>query len=130
TYGTGAIMAVPAHDERDYAFARTYDLEIREVVAGGDIQMAAFTGDGPHVNSDSTGRAIDRIADQGFSIHGLTNDEAKATTIAWLEDQGVGRARVNYKLRDWLFSRQRYWGEPFPIIFVDDVPKPLPEDAL
>jgi leucyl-tRNA synthetase len=119
-YGTGAIMAVPAHDERDHAFARTYDLPIIEVVSGGDPAEAAYTGDGRLVNSSS-----DR-----FSIDGLAVPEAKAATIAWLEEQALGTRKVNYKLRDWLFSRQRYWGEPFPVIFVDGEPRPLPEDAL
>src|SRR5690606_37719532 len=77
-----------------------------------------------------SGRAIDRIADAGTNLNGLHNAEAKATMIAWLEDNGVGRAQTNYKLRDWLFSRQRYWGEPFPIVHVDGAPVPLPEDAL
>ncbi|HMO50169.1 MAG TPA: leucine--tRNA ligase [Kiritimatiellia bacterium] len=119
-YGTGAIMAVPAHDERDYAFARTFQLPIVEVVSGGDIREAAYTGDGVLVNS----------AGPDFSINGLTVPDAKAATIDWLEGQGLGQRKVHYKLRDWLFSRQRYWGEPFPILFVDGQPKPLPEDAL
>ncbi len=119
-YGTGAIMAVPAHDERDYAFATTFGLPIIEVVAGGDVAQAAYTGDGVMVNSSS-----DR-----FSIDGLNVADAKARTIAWLEEKNYGTRKVNYKLRDWLFSRQRYWGEPFPIIFVDGEAKPLPEDAL
>lgn len=139
-YGTGAIMAVPGHDERDFAFATTYGLPIREVVAGGEKDAdgrlaAAYTGDGPHVNSDGSGRAVAQIAEQGVSLDGLRNDEATAAVIAWLEDNGVGRRQVNYKLRDWLFSRQRYWGEPFPIIHVEDEDGrrravPLPEDAL
>ncbi|HEX7070835.1 MAG TPA: leucine--tRNA ligase, partial [Rhodothermales bacterium] len=120
TYGTGAIMAVPAHDERDFEFARKFGLTIREVVSGGDVSMQAYTGDGILVNS-----ASDRV-----SINGLSVAEGKKKIVAWLEDQGLGRHRVNYKLRDWLFSRQRYWGEPFPIIFVDGRPQPLPDDAL
>jgi leucyl-tRNA synthetase len=119
-YGTGAIMAVPAHDERDYAFATTFGLPIREVVSGGDITASAYVGDGVMVNS----------ASQRFSIDGLAVPDAKQKTIEWLEGQGLGVRKVNYKLRDWLFSRQRYWGEPFPIIFVDGQPKPLPIDAL
>ncbi len=103
SYGTGAVFACPAHDERDYAFARTFGLPIREVVAGGDVKQAAYTGDGPHVNS-------------GF-LDGLDVASAKERVIAWLEEQGLGRKTVTYKLRDWLFSRQRYWGEPFPIVF-------------
>ncbi|MGA1529324.1 MAG: leucine--tRNA ligase [Kiritimatiellia bacterium] len=119
-YGTGAIMAVPAHDERDYAFAKTFELPIIEVISGGDIASAAHTGDGKLVNS----------ASHKFGINDLNVADAKARTIEWLEGQGLGVRKVNYKLRDWLFSRQRYWGEPFPIIFVDGEAKPLPEDAL
>ncbi len=119
-YGTGAIMAVPAHDERDYAFAKTFKLPIIEVISGGDIANAAHTGDGKLVNSASA----------KFSINDLNVADAKAKTIAWLEANNLGIRKVNYKLRDWLFSRQRYWGEPFPVIFVDGVAKPLPEDAL
>src|SRR5690554_6888091 len=130
SYGTGAIMAVPAHDERDYEFARKFDLPIREVVSGGDISQAAYTGDGTIVNSSSEDREIPGIARKGVSINGLSVDDAKKKITAWLEKQGRGRHKVNYKLRDWLFSRQRYWGEPFPIIFVDGRPKPLPEDEL
>jgi leucyl-tRNA synthetase len=105
-YGTGAIMAVPAHDERDYAFAKAYGLEIIEVISGGDIAQAAYTGDGPLVNS-------------GF-LNGKRVDEAKAAIIADLESKGLGQAKVQYRLRDWLFSRQRYWGEPFPIVHAAD----------
>src|SRR5690606_23806080 len=130
SYGTGAIMAVPAHDERDYEFARKFDLPIREVVSGGDISQAAYTGDGTIVNSSSEDREIPGIARKGVSINGLSVDDAKKKITACLEKQGRGRHKVNYKLRDWLFSRQRYWGEPFPIIFVDGRPKPLPEDEL
>ncbi len=130
SYGTGAIMAVPAHDERDYEFARAFDLPIREVVSGGDIAEGAYTGEGELVNSSSTDREIPGIARKGVSINGLSVEEGKKKITAWLEKQGRGTHKVNYKLRDWLFSRQRYWGEPFPIIFVDDRPKPLPEDAL
>ena len=119
-YGTGAIMAVPAHDERDYAFARQYQLPIVEVVSGGDIDKAAWTGDGRLVHSSS----------EWVSIDGLNVPEAKAKITQWLAAQNLGRAKVNYKLRDWLFSRQRYWGEPFPVIFVDGRPKPLSENDL
>jgi leucyl-tRNA synthetase len=117
SYGTGAVFACPAHDERDFAFAKTFGLPIREVVAGGNVEEAAYTGDGPHVNS--------------AFLDGLHTDDAKARIIAWLEEQGIGAGRVNYKLRDWLFSRQRYWGEPFPIVFDDDGnPHLLPESEL
>ena len=121
SYGTGAIMAVPAHDERDYAFAEEHGLPIREVVEGGDIDEAAYTGDGPHVNS----------ANEDVSLNGLHNEEAKETLIEWLEEEGGGERTVNYQLQDWLFSRQRYWGEPFPILFTEDgEDKPVPEDDL
>jgi leucyl-tRNA synthetase len=101
-YGTGAIMAVPAHDERDYAFAKAYALPIVEVISGGDISKEAHTGDGALVNSEF--------------LNGLDVEQSKAKIIAWLEVKKLGRARVQYKLRDWLFSRQRYWGEPFPLV--------------
>ena len=120
TYGTGAIMAVPAHDERDYTFAKTYNLPIQEVVSGGDISLEAFTGDGTLVHS----------ASDHFSINDLSVACAKEKTISWLEETGKGNKKVNYKLRDWLFSRQRYWGEPFPIRFVDDVPSVLDASEL
>ena len=106
TYGTGAIMSVPAHDERDWEFARAFELPIREVVSGGDVETAAYTGEGPHVNS-------------GF-LDGLGLREAKEAMIEWLESNGTGKGTVNYRLRDWLFSRQRYWGEPFPVIHAED----------
>jgi len=105
-YGTGAIMAVPAHDERDHAFARALGLPIREVVAGGDVDAGAFTGEGVAVNS-------------GF-LDGLPTPEATRRMVAWLEEQGCGEGAVTYKLRDWLFSRQRYWGEPFPLYKYED----------
>ena len=120
TYGTGAIMAVPAHDERDYEFAKTFDLPIVEVISGGDISQAAHVGDGVLVNS-----ASDRV-----SIDGLNVADAKEKISLWLEEKGLGERKVNYKLRDWLFSRQRYWGEPFPVIFVDDEAVPLPPESL
>ena len=105
-YGYGAIMAVPAHDTRDYAFARKFDLPIIEVISGGDISQEAFTGDGILVNSPL--------------IDGLRVPEAKQKITAWLEERSLGKGTVNYKLRDWLFSRQRYWGEPFPLIRLED----------
>ncbi|MBO7397959.1 MAG: leucine--tRNA ligase [Clostridia bacterium] len=107
TYGTGAIMAVPAHDDRDYAFARKFGLPVIEVVAGGDIEKEAFTDieTGTMVNS-------------GF-LNGLPVKEAKAKIIEFLEEQGIGTGKVNYKLRDWVFSRQRYWGEPIPVVKCD-----------
>ncbi|SDZ29671.1 leucyl-tRNA synthetase [Evansella caseinilytica] len=116
-YGTGAIMAVPAHDERDYEFASAFGLPIKEVVSGGDVSKAAYTGDGPHVRSDF--------------LDGLGNEAAIKKMIAWLEDQGLGEKKVTYRLRDWLFSRQRYWGEPIPIIHYEDgTMKPVPETEL
>jgi len=121
SYGTGAIMAVPAHDERDYAFAEKFDLPIREVVAGGTVDEAAYPGDGPHVHS----------ANENVDLNGLRNDEAKERIVEWLEAEGEGQHRVNYQLNDWLFSRQRYWGEPFPIVFAEDgEDKPVPEEEL
>jgi leucyl-tRNA synthetase len=123
-YGTGAIMAVPAHDARDWAFAKTYHLPIREVIAGGDVQKEAFveTDKGVVVNSTSP--------DGRFSIDGLAPVDAIPKITAWLESVGTGRKSVNYKLRDWLFARQRYWGEPFPIVWVDGEARPLPEERL
>ncbi len=105
-YGTGAIMAVPGHDERDYAFAKKFNLPIVEVVAGGDLSKEAFTGDGPLVNS----------ANAEVSLNGLPVVESKRRITEWLASKGQGEGKVNYKLRDWLFSRQRFWGEPFPLL--------------
>ncbi|TGE70837.1 leucine--tRNA ligase [Weissella confusa] len=117
SYGMGAIMAVPAHDTRDYEFAKKYDLPMRQVLAGGDIAEEAYTGDGEHINS-------------GF-LDGMGKQEAIEKAIAWLEEQGVGHKQVNYRLRDWIFSRQRYWGEPIPVIHWEDGEKTLvPEDQL
>jgi leucyl-tRNA synthetase len=123
-YGTGAIMAVPAHDARDWAFAKTYSLPIREVIAGGDVDKEAFveTAKGKVVNSTAP--------DGSFSIDGLTPVDAIPKITTWLESIGSGRKAVNYKLRDWLFARQRYWGEPFPIIWVDAEARPWPEEQL
>jgi leucyl-tRNA synthetase len=123
-YGTGAIMAVPAHDARDWAFAKTYSLPIREVIAGGDVEKEAFveTEQGRVINSSTP--------DGGFSIDGLAPVDAIPKITAWLESNSKGRKSVNYKLRDWLFARQRYWGEPFPILWVDGEPRPLPEEQL
>lgn len=106
SYGTGAIMAVPAHDDRDFEFAKTFDLEIIPVLAGGDVTKAPFTEDGEHINSEF--------------LNGLNKQEAIDKMVAWLEEHGVGKKEVSYRLRDWLFSRQRYWGEPIPIIHWED----------
>ncbi|TLY45038.1 MAG: leucine--tRNA ligase, partial [Nitrospirae bacterium] len=124
TYGTGAIMAVPAHDQRDWQFARTYSLPIREVIAGGQVEKEAFVAidRGTVVNSTTP--------DGSFSIDGLEPAEAIPKITEWLEARRKGRRAVNYKLRDWLFARQRYWGEPFPIVWVDGEPRPLPEEQL
>ena len=116
-YGYGAIMAVPAHDERDYAFAKAHNLPIVEVVKGGDIDKEAYAGDGILINSPV--------------INGLNVPEAKRTIIQWLEERGLGKGTVTYKLRDWLFSRQRYWGEPFPLLYLEDgTVRAVPEKDL
>jgi leucyl-tRNA synthetase len=114
-YGTGAIMAVPGHDERDHEFARAYDLPIVEVVSGGErpIEEEAYTDNAEGVLVNSTGKG-------GFSLNGLKVPDGIATITAWLAERGLGTGRVQYRLRDWLFSRQRYWGEPFPIVHTDD----------
>ncbi|MCC7666670.1 leucine--tRNA ligase [Liquorilactobacillus satsumensis] len=117
TYGTGAVMVVPAHDERDYDFAKKFGLKIIPVIEGGDIQKAAYTGDGVHINS-------------GF-LDGLNKEDAIARIIDWLKERQAGEEKVNYRLRDWLFSRQRYWGEPIPVIHWEDGETTLvPEDQL
>ena len=126
-YGTGAIMAVPAHDDRDWAFARAYDLDIVRTIGpaddpyGPDLEAGAYTGDGVAVDS----------ANDEIDLNGLAKDEAKAAMIEWLVAKGLGHGTVTYRLRDWLFSRQRYWGEPFPIVWDEDgVAHALPEDML
>lgn len=117
TYGTGAIMAVPAHDQRDYEFATKYNLEIIPVLEGGDLSIEAFEGDGFHINSDF--------------LNGLGKEEAINKMNAWLEERGIGEPKVTFKLRDWLFSRQRYWGEPIPIIHLKDgTMRSLSQDEL
>ena len=105
SYGTGAVMAVPAHDQRDYEFAKKYGLEMIQVLEG-DISEEAFVGDAPHINSSF--------------INGLNTREAIEKVIEYLEQEKIGERDINYKLRDWIFSRQRYWGEPFPIIHYED----------
>ena len=117
SYGTGAIMAVPAHDERDYAFAKKFNIEIIPVISGGDIENAAYTGDGEHINSDF--------------LNGLNKEEAITKMISWLEEEKIGTKKINYRLREWIFARQRYWGEPVPAIFMDDGSiKMVPEKEL
>jgi len=117
SYGTGAVFACPAHDERDYAFAKTFELPIVEVVEGGNIAKASYAGDGKHVNSQF--------------LDGMNVVEAKTAIIEWLEKEEKGEGSIRYRLRDWLFSRQRYWGEPFPIVIdADGNPQELSEDDL
>lgn len=106
TYGTGAIMAVPAHDERDYDFAKKFGLAIIPVLEGGNIEEAAYTEDGLHINSQF--------------LDGLNKEDAIAKMLEWLETNGVGKQKINYRIREWIFARQRYWGEPIPIIHYDD----------
>ncbi|OIA99880.1 leucine--tRNA ligase [Paenibacillus sp. LC231] len=116
-YGTGAIMAVPGHDSRDWEFAKQFGLPIIEVVQGGNVEEEAYGGSGAHVNS-------------GF-LNGLDNEEAIQAMNEWLEQEGKGKKKVTYRLRDWLFSRQRYWGEPIPILHLEDgTMKTVPEDQL
>lgn len=119
SYGTGAIMAVPAHDERDWEFAKKFQLPIIEVVAGGNVQEEAFTdvATGKLINSDF--------------LNGLEVAEAKKKIISWLEEKGIGKQKINYKLRDWVFSRQRYWGEPIPLVNCEKCGYvPIPESEL
>ena len=119
SYGTGAIMAVPAHDTRDYEFAKQFDLPIIEVVSGGDVSKEAFTD-----------CAFGTMVNSGF-LNGLSVDAAKEKIVAWLSENNVGHTKVNYKLRDWVFSRQRYWGEPIPIVHCPECGTvPLPESEL
>ena len=106
SYGTGAIMAVPAHDDRDYEFAKKFNIEIIQVLEGGDISKEAFTGDGVHINS-------------GF-MDGMNKEDAINAMIKWLEERGIGSKQVNYKMREWIFARQRYWGEPMPVVYTED----------
>ena len=123
SYGTGAIMAVPAHDERDYEFAKKFGMEIIPVIEGGDIEKSAYTGDGVHINSDF--------------LNGLGKSDAIDKIIEWIESEKNGTKKVNYKIREWIFARQRYWGEPIPIVYTegdkihvladDDLPLVLPE---
>ena len=123
SYGTGAIMAVPGHDERDWEFASKYNLPIVEVVEGGDVSKAAFT-------AKSDAKIINSSNDKTLSMDGLTVDRAIKEAISFIEKNSIGRATVNYKLRDWLFSRQRYWGEPFPLIHKDDSVELIQEKDL
>ena len=120
-YGTGAIMAVPAHDERDYEFATVFGLPITPVLDG-DVSEAAFTGDATHINSAN---------DSGLDLNGMGKDEAIEAALGWVVDKQKGSEKIQYKLRDWLFARQRYWGEPFPIVYDENgQAHGLPEDML
>ena len=117
TYGTGAIMAVPAHDQRDYEFATKFGMKIIPVLEGGDISKEAFIGDGLHINSEF--------------LNGLNKEDSINKMIKWLEDNKIGNKKINYKLREWIFARQRYWGEPIPIVYTDDnKAEILPESDL
>ncbi len=117
SYGTGAIMAVPAHDERDFEFAQKYDLPIQSVIEGTDTEKEAYVGNGKHINSDF--------------MNGLENEEAAQKMNEYLEEKGLGRKKTTYRLRDWLFARQRYWGEPIPVIHWEDgTSSVVPEDQL
>ena len=115
SYGTGAIMAVPAHDERDYAFAQKFNLEIIPVIEGGNIEKEAYTGDGIHINSEF--------------LNGLNKEEAINKMFEYLEENNIGTKKINYRLRDWIFARQRYWGEPVPIVHLENGENYLLEDS-
>ena len=112
-YGTGAIMAVPGHDERDYQFAIKYGLPIIEVVSGGDINTEAYT-------DNINGKMVNSSNDYGLDLNDMFVPEAIKTTISWLSKNNKGKGKIQYKLRDWLFSRQRYWGEPIPVVHTND----------
>ncbi len=116
TYGTGAIMAVPAHDQRDYEFATKFGIDIIPVIDGGDISNSAYAGDGLHINSDF--------------LDGLNKTDAIDKIIDWLESKNIGKKKINYKLREWIFARQRYWGEPIPIVYLDDEMRALADSDL
>ena len=124
-YGTGAIMAVPAHDSRDYAFARHFQLPIIPLIEGADVSQESFDAkEGTVMNSPREG------VNSTLTLNGLTVQEAIAKTKAFIAEQGIGQVKVNYRLRDAIFSRQRYWGEPFPVYYKDDMPYMIPEDSL
>mgnify|MGYP001291846653 FL=1 len=124
-YGTGAIMAVPAHDSRDYAFARHFQLPIVPLIEGADVSQESFDAkEGTVMNSPREG------VNSTLTLNGLTVQEAIAKTKAFITEQGIGQVKVNYRLRDAIFSRQRYWGEPFPVYYKDDMPYMIPEDCL
>lgn len=116
SYGTGAIMAVPAHDTRDYEFAKKFGIEIIPVLEGGDIEKEAYTEDGKHINSDF--------------LNGMGKQEAIDTMISWLEEHKCGKKQINYRLREWIFARQRYWGEPIPVVHYEDHDEVLPVEEL